>query len=40
MPDDLIPFLGGVALLILYLVWSAATEMGSRWPGSNAKTKD
>jgi len=40
MPDDLIPFSGGVALLVLYLVWSATTEMGARWPRSNAKTKD
>jgi hypothetical protein len=32
MPDDLLPFLLGVSLLVLYLVWSAATEMGTRWP--------
>ena len=32
MPDDWIPFLAGVALLALYLCWSAATEMGTRWP--------
>ncbi len=33
MPEDLLPFLGGIALLVLYLLWSAATEMGTRWPG-------
>jgi hypothetical protein len=32
MPDDIGPFLVGVALLVLYLGWSAATEMGTRWP--------
>lgn len=32
MPDDIGPFLVGVALLVLYLVWSAATEMGKHWP--------
>jgi hypothetical protein len=32
MPDDFVPFLAGVALFGLYLVWSAATEMGTRWP--------
>ncbi|WP_192893930.1 hypothetical protein [Synechococcus elongatus] len=32
MPDDLLPFLAGVVVLILYLCWSAATEMGTRWP--------
>ncbi|QQE66956.1 hypothetical protein GFS31_36610 [Leptolyngbya sp. BL0902] len=33
MPDDLLPFLAGVALFVVYLCWSAATEMGTRWPG-------
>ena len=33
MPDDLVPFLIGVTVLILYLVFSAMTEMGTRWPG-------
>ncbi|MGB3199784.1 MAG: hypothetical protein WBA99_02710 [Nodosilinea sp.] len=32
MPDDVGPFLIGVALLVLYLAWSAATEMGTRPP--------
>ncbi|MBD2588844.1 hypothetical protein [Synechococcus elongatus] len=32
MPNDLLPFLLGIAVLILYLCWSAATEMGTRWP--------
>ena len=32
MPDDIGPFLIGIALLGLYLSWSAATEMGTRWP--------
>jgi hypothetical protein len=32
MPDDIGLFLGGVALLVLYLGWSAATELGTRWP--------
>jgi hypothetical protein len=32
MAPDLLSFLGGIALLILYLAWSAATEMGTRWP--------
>jgi hypothetical protein len=30
MPTDLIPFLAGISLLILYLLWSAATEMGTK----------
>ncbi|MBF2036992.1 MAG: hypothetical protein IGR92_16335 [Leptolyngbyaceae cyanobacterium T60_A2020_046] len=32
MPDDVMSFLIGVGLFIAYLVWSAATEMGTRWP--------
>lgn len=32
MPHDILPFLAGVTLLALYLWWSAATEMGTRWP--------
>ncbi len=32
MPDDLGVFLVGVAVLVLYLIWSALTEMGTRWP--------
>jgi hypothetical protein len=33
MNHDLIPFLVGIAILILYLVFSALTEMGTKWPG-------
>jgi len=36
MTDDLPVFLATVGLFILYLCWSAATEMGTkpfRWPG-------
>jgi hypothetical protein len=33
MNNDLIPFLAGIAILILYLVFSALTEMGTKWPG-------
>lgn len=33
MPDDFILFLIGVSVLILYLVLSAMTEMGTKWPG-------
>ncbi len=29
---DLLSFFGGVALLVLYLFWSAATEMGTKSP--------
>jgi hypothetical protein len=32
MKEDLLPFLAGVGLLVLYLVFSAMTEMGTRWP--------
>ena len=32
MDNDLIPFLAGVALLIGYLIFSAATEMGTKLP--------
>jgi len=32
VPQDLIPFLVGIGLLILYLFWSAATEMGTKLP--------
>jgi hypothetical protein len=28
MSNDVIPFLAGIGLLILYLLWSAATELG------------
>ena len=32
MPQDLIPFLVGITVLVLYLVWSALTEMGTKLP--------
>jgi hypothetical protein len=32
MKGDLIPFLIGVGLLISYLIFSAATEMGTKLP--------
>jgi hypothetical protein len=32
MDNDLIPFLVGVSLLIIYLVFSAVTEMGTKLP--------
>lgn len=32
MENDLIPFLAGVAILIGYLIFSAATEMGTKLP--------
>jgi len=31
MPDDLILFLIGISVLIFYLVFSAMTEMGTKW---------
>lgn len=33
MIDDVIPFLICVGLLVVYLVFSALTEMGTKWPG-------
>jgi hypothetical protein len=33
MDNDLIPFLTGIAVLILYLVFSALTEMGTKLTG-------
>ncbi len=33
MPDDLIPFLIGVGFLVVYLIFSALTEMGTKLPG-------
>jgi hypothetical protein len=30
MPDDLPIFLASIALFVLYLLWSAATEMGTK----------
>ena len=32
MPDDLVPFLIGVTVLVVYLVFSAMTEMGTKLP--------
>lgn len=32
MNSDVIPFLAGVAFLVLYLVFSAWTEMGTKLP--------
>lgn len=32
MPDDLIPFLVGVVVLVVYLFISAKTEMGTKLP--------
>jgi hypothetical protein len=32
MNNDLVPFLVGIAVLILYLVFSALTEMGTKLP--------
>jgi len=32
MPDDVGVFAIAVLALVLYLVWSAGTEMGTRWP--------
>jgi hypothetical protein len=32
MPDDVGLFLAGIGVLVLYLMWSAATEMGTKWP--------
>jgi hypothetical protein len=32
MKEDLLPFVAGISLLVLYLIFSAMTEMGTRWP--------
>jgi hypothetical protein len=32
MENDVLPFLAGVGLLIAYLFFSAATEMGTKLP--------
>lgn len=32
MSEDVALFVGAIALLIGYLVFSAKTEMGTRWP--------
>ncbi|WP_262382447.1 hypothetical protein [Microcystis aeruginosa] len=37
MNNDLLTFLFGVTLLILYLVFSALTEMGTKWPWTKNK---
>lgn len=33
MDQDIVLFLAGVGVLILYLIFSAMTEMGTKWPG-------
>jgi hypothetical protein len=40
MLNNLTPLLIGVALLVMYLVLSAATEMGTRWPWLNPDEHD
>ena len=32
MSNDLVPFLVGIAILVLYLIFSALTEMGTKLP--------
>lgn len=32
MDQDIVLFLAGVGVLILYLIFSAMTEMGTKWP--------
>lgn len=32
MSEDIVRFAGAIALLIGYLIFSAKTEMGTRWP--------
>ncbi|MGI0494216.1 hypothetical protein ACN4EG_20720 [Alkalinema pantanalense CENA528] len=33
MDQDSLAFLIGVLMLFLYLIFSAMTEMGTKWPG-------
>ena len=40
MPDDVLPFLAGVSLLVLYLIASAMTEMGTRLPWRDRSSDD
>jgi hypothetical protein len=37
LPSDLPIFLGSIALFILYLVFSALTEMGTKLPWKNSQ---
>ena len=39
MDRDLIWFFGGIGLLILYLIFSALTEMGTKFPWQQDKDK-
>ena len=32
MSNDVGLFFAGIAIFVLYLMWSAATEMGTKWP--------
>jgi hypothetical protein len=34
MSQDLLLFIGCMGGLILYLIFSALTEMGTKWPGN------
>jgi hypothetical protein len=38
MPADLPLFFGTLVLFVLYLFWSAATEMGTSWPKGRRKS--
>ncbi|MGA0198699.1 MAG: hypothetical protein ACO3NK_06165 [Prochlorotrichaceae cyanobacterium] len=39
MSSDLLYFVAGITALILYLCWSAATEMGTRWPNPERSSR-
>jgi hypothetical protein len=32
MENDLFMLIGGMSLLVIYLIFSAMTEMGTKWP--------
>jgi hypothetical protein len=40
MDNDLLPFLAGVGLLVIYLIFSALTEMGTNGRGGNDRIQD
>ncbi len=40
MPKDLLPFLLGLIVFVLYLVASAKTEMFTRWPKRRKSKSD
>lgn len=40
MNQDLQAFLIGVLVLLLYLIFSAMTEMGTKWPGRRGEEED